>query len=151
VVKNRRSAWCAGCGTVRVAEGGEDGVPGVRDMVAAITTAYAEVIPRVDEQAVLAVIAAAYPVAMAAPAGAVEKGAWDESGEGQTEFTVYLKAGGREKIEVIMALRASTTLSLMEAREIAEAGGVVVRDVSLRDASIVRVRLAAAGADVVLR
>jgi large subunit ribosomal protein L7/L12 len=120
-------------------------------VAAELASTYAEVIPRGDRQAVLAVITAAYPAAMAASAGAVKKGAWDESVEGQTEFTVYLNAAGNEKIMVIAALRESTALSLEESENLAKTGGVVVQGVSLRDASIVRVRLAAAGADVVVR
>jgi large subunit ribosomal protein L7/L12 len=130
-----------------------DAVPvGHVHLVAAeLASTYAQAIGRVDAQDVLAVITAAYPDAMAASAGVVENAAWNESAEGQTEFTVYLKAAGSERIKVIMAIREITALSLKECKDIVDTGGVVVQGVSLRDASIARARLAAAGADVVLR
>ena len=130
-----------------------DAVPAahVHLVAAELASTYAAVIPGIDDQAVLAVIAAAYPDAMAASAESVMQAAWNESVEGQTEFTVYLKAVGPERIKVIKVLRENAALGLTECKDLADTGGVVVQGVSLRDASIIRARLAAEGAQVVLR
>ena len=89
-------------------------------------------------------VSAAAPVAVAAagPAAAVEE---------QTEFTVTLKSAGEKKVEVIKAVRAITGLGLKEAKDLAEAGGVVKEGASKEDADKFKKELEAAGATVELK
>ena len=82
------------------------------------------------------VVAAAGPAAAAAPA------------EEQTEFTVTLKTAGDKKVEVIKAVRAITGLGLKEAKDLAEAGGVLKEGASKEDAEKMKKDLEAAGATV---
>lgn len=84
------------------------------------------------------VVAAAGPVA-AAPV------------EEQTEFNVILKDAGAKKVEVIKAVRAITGLGLKEAKDLAEAGGVVKEAASKDDAAKFKKELEAAGATVELK
>ena len=86
--------------------------------------------------------AAAAPVAAAAaagPAAAVEE---------QTEFDVILKSAGEKKVEVIKAVRAITGLGLKEAKDLAEAGGMIKEAASKDDAAKFKKDLEAAGATV---
>lgn len=87
-------------------------------------------------------VSAAAPVAAAAaagPAAAVEE---------QTEFDVILKSAGEKKVEVIKAVRAITGLGLKEAKDLAEAGGVIKEAASKDDAAKFKKDLEAAGATV---
>ncbi|MGN0859688.1 MAG: 50S ribosomal protein L7/L12 [Stenotrophomonas sp.] len=86
-------------------------------------------------------VSAAAPVAVAAagPAAAVEE---------QTEFTVTLKSAGDKKVEVIKAVRAITGLGLKEAKDLAEAGGVLKDAASKEEAEKMKKDLEAAGATV---
>lgn len=86
-------------------------------------------------------VSAAAPVAVAAagPAAAVEE---------QTEFTVTLKSAGEKKVEVIKAVRAITGLGLKEAKDLAEAGGVLKDAASKEEAEKMKKDLEAAGATV---
>ena len=91
-------------------------------------------------------VSAAAPVAVAAgPAAAAAPV------EEQTEFTVVLKAAGEKKVEVIKAVRAITGLGLKEAKDLAEAGGVVKEGASKEDAEKFKKELEAAGATVELK
>ena len=85
------------------------------------------------------VVAAAGPAAAAAPV------------EEQTEFNVILKDAGAKKVEVIKAVRAITGLGLKEAKDLAEAGGVVKEGASKDDADKFKKELEAAGATVELK
>ena len=90
-------------------------------------------------------VSAAAPVmavAAAGPAAAVEE---------QTEFNVILKDAGAKKAEVIKAVRAITGLGLKEAKDLAEAGGVVKEGASKEDAEKFKKELEAAGATVELK
>ena len=90
-------------------------------------------------------VSAAAPVAVAAaagPAAAVEE---------QTEFVVTLKSAGDKKVEVIKAVRAITGLGLKEARDLAEAGGMIKEAASKDDAAKFKKDLEAAGATVELK
>ena len=90
-------------------------------------------------------VSAAAPVAVAAaagPAAVVEE---------QTEFNVILKDAGAKKVEVIKAVRAITGLGLKEAKDLAEAGGVVKEGASKDDAEKFKKELEAAGATVELK
>jgi large subunit ribosomal protein L7/L12 len=86
-------------------------------------------------------VSAAAPVAVAAagPAAAVEE---------QTEFTVSLKSAGDKKVDVIKAVRAITGLGLKEAKDLAEAGGMIKEAASKDDAAKFKKDLEAAGATV---
>ena len=88
-------------------------------------------------------VSAAAPVAVAAgPAAAAAPV------EEQTEFTVVLKAAGEKKVEVIKAVRAITGLGLKEAKDLAEAGGVLKEAASKDEAEKMKKDLEAAGATV---
>ena len=87
-------------------------------------------------------VTAAAPVMVAAaagPAAVVEE---------QTEFTVILKAAGEKKVEVIKAVRAITGLGLKEAKDLAEAGGVVKEGATKEEAEKMKKDLETAGATV---
>ncbi len=86
--------------------------------------------------------AAPVAVAVAGPAAVVEE---------QTEFNVILKDAGAKKVEVIKVVRAITGLGLKEAKDLAEAGGVVKEGASKEDAEKFKKELEAAGATVELK
>ena len=95
--------------------------------------------------------AAAAPVAVAAVApGAALAG--DAGGaEEQTEFTVTLKEFGDNKINVIKAVRAATSLGLKEAKDLVESAPVPIKeDTSKEDAEALKKDLEEAGAVVEL-
>ncbi|HEX7001329.1 MAG TPA: 50S ribosomal protein L7/L12 [Trueperaceae bacterium] len=91
--------------------------------------------------------AAAMPMGamMAAPAAGGEAPA---AAEEQTEFTVSITSAGDKKLQVIKEVRAITNLGLKEAKDLVEAGGVVVENVSKDEAEDVKGKLEAAGASV---
>nr|WP_295375820.1 50S ribosomal protein L7/L12 [Pseudoxanthomonas sp.] len=88
-------------------------------------------------------VSAAAPVAVAAGPAAAAAPA-----EEQTEFTVTLKTAGDKKVEVIKAVRAITGLGLKEAKDLAEAGGVLKEAASKEDAEKMKKDLEAVGATV---
>jgi large subunit ribosomal protein L7/L12 len=90
-------------------------------------------------------VTAAAPVMVAGPAAAAAPV------EEQTEFNVILKDAGAKKVEVIKAVRAITGLGLKEAKDLAEAGGVVKEAASKDDAAKFKKELEAAGATVELK
>ena len=90
-------------------------------------------------------VTAAAPVAVAGPgAGPVDAAAEEE----QTEFDVVLTEAGGQKIAVIKEVRALTSLGLKEAKDLVEAGGVVVENVGKDEANDIKGKLEAAGASV---
>ncbi len=91
--------------------------------------------------------AAAMPMGamMAAPAAGGEAPA---AADEQTEFTVSITSAGDKKLQVIKEVRAITNLGLKEAKDLVEAGGVVVENVSKDEAEDVKGKLEAAGASV---
>ena len=91
-------------------------------------------------------VTAAAPVMMAGGAAAAAAPA-----EEQTEFDVILKEAGAKKVEVIKAVRAITGLGLKEAKDLAEAGGMVKEGASKEDAEKFKKDLEAAGATVELK
>ena len=85
--------------------------------------------------------AAAAPAASDAPA----------AGEDKTEFKVTLKESGSEKIKVIKALRAVTSVELKKAKEMVDSAPCVVSEAaSKEDAQKMKEALEAAGAKVEL-
>jgi large subunit ribosomal protein L7/L12 len=94
-------------------------------------------------------VSAAAPVAVAAPAaGAAAAPAAEE----QTEFTVVLKDGGANKINVIKVVREITGLGLKEAKALVdEAPKPVKEGVTKDEANELKKKLADAGATVELK
>lgn len=93
-------------------------------------------------------VSAAAPVAVAVAGGAAAAGPVEE----KTEFTVELKDGGANKINVIKEVRAITGLGLKEAKDLVEGAPKVVKEgVSKEDAEKFKKQLEAAGAKVELK
>ena len=90
-------------------------------------------------------VTAAAPVMVAGPAAAAAPV------EEQTESNVILKDADAKKVEVIKAVRAITGLGLKEAKDLAEAGGMVKEGASKEDAEKFKKELEAAGATVELK
>ena len=96
-------------------------------------------------------ITAAAPVAVAAPAAAAPAEAAVEVEE-KTEWTVHLKDIGANKINVIKAVRALTTLGLKEAKDLVESTPTNVKEgISKADAEEASKTLQEAGATVELQ
>ncbi|MGN1356533.1 MAG: 50S ribosomal protein L7/L12 [Succinivibrionaceae bacterium] len=72
--------------------------------------------------------------------------------EEKTEFTVVLKNVGANKIAVIKAVRAATSLGLKEAKDLVEKAPTNVKeDLPKADAEALKKELEAAGAEVELK
>ena len=94
--------------------------------------------------------AAAAPVAVAAAAAPAEAGA-APAAEEQDAFTINLKEIGDNKINVIKAVRAATSLGLKEAKDLVESAPVAVKEgVGKEEADSVKKELEEAGAVVEL-
>ena len=95
------------------------------------------------------VSAAAAPVAVAAAPGAAPADGDAGGSDDQTEFTVTLKEIGDQKINVIKAGRAATSLGLKEAKDLVESAPAPIKeDVSKEDAESLKKDLEEAGAVV---
>ena len=85
----------------------------------------------------------------AAAAVAAGPAAAAEAVEEQTEFNVILTAAGANKVAVIKAVRAATSLGLKEAKDLVEAAPTPVKEaVSKDEAEALKKELEAAGASV---
>jgi large subunit ribosomal protein L7/L12 len=95
-------------------------------------------------------VSAAAPVAVAAaPAGG---GAEAAAAEEKTEFNVEMTSFGDNKVGVIKAIRAITSLGLKEAKDMVEGVPSVVKEgVSKADADAIKKQLEEAGATVALK
>ena len=94
--------------------------------------------------------AAAAPVAVAAAAAPADAGA-APAAEEQDAFTINLKEIGDNKINVIKAVRAATSLGLKEAKDLVESAPVAVKEgVGKEEADSVKKELEEAGAVVEL-
>ena len=94
-------------------------------------------------------VSAAAPVAVAAPAGG---GAAAAPVEEKTEFSVVLKDGGANKINVIKVVREITGLGLKEAKALVdEAPKPVKEGVNKDEAAELKKKLTEAGATVELK
>lgn len=94
-------------------------------------------------------VTAAAPVAVAAAGGAGEA---PPAAAEKDEFTVVLKEGGAQKIQVIKAVRELTSLGLKEAKDLVDgAPKPVLENVSKDDAEKAKAKLEAAGATVELQ
>ena len=92
----------------------------------------------------------AAPVAVAGPAAAPADAG--PAKEEQTEFTVVLKNGGGQKIQVIKVVRELTGLGLKEAKDLVDGAPKEVKTgVSKDEAAQVKSKLEAAGASVELK
>ena len=95
--------------------------------------------------------AAAAPVAVAAAPAAAGGDAGGAAAEEQTDFTVNLKEIGPNKINVIKAVRAATTLGLKEAKDLVESAPAAVKEgVGQEEADSLKKELEEAGAVVEL-
>ena len=90
--------------------------------------------------------------AMPMMAGPVAGGAGGEEGgvkEEKTSFTVELKDGGSQKIQVIKVLREITQLGLKEAKDLVDAAPKIIKEgVDKATAEEMKTKLEAAGAVV---
>ncbi|NBW92206.1 MAG: 50S ribosomal protein L7/L12 [Actinobacteria bacterium] len=94
-------------------------------------------------------VTAAAPVAVAAAGGAAA-GAAPAAAE-KDEFTVVLKDGGAQKIQVIKVVRELTSLGLKEAKDLVDgAPKPVIEGASKDDAEKAKAKLEEAGATVEL-
>jgi large subunit ribosomal protein L7/L12 len=94
-------------------------------------------------------VTAAAPVAVAAAGGAA---AAAPAAAEKDEFTVILKEGGAQKIQVIKVVRELTSLGLKEAKDLVDgAPKPVLEGASKDDAEKAKAKLVEAGATVELR
>ena len=94
-------------------------------------------------------VSAAAAVAVAAPAAAVGGAA---AGEEQTEFDVIITAHGDNKVSVIKAVRAITSLGLKEAKDLVDGAPKAVKEgVSKAEADDCKKQLEEAGASVEIK
>lgn len=99
-------------------------------------------------------VTAAAPMMMAGGAAAAGAGAGAEAAQAEekTTFDVILKTVGDNKIQVIKAVRAVTSLGLKEAKDVVEgAPGPVKTGVSKDEAAKIKSELESAGAKVELK
>ena len=89
-------------------------------------------------------VTAAAPVAAAAAAPAEE-----EAAKGPSEVSLFLKAAGASKVQVIKAVQAITGLGLMDAKKLVDGAPVAVKEhISPVEAEEHNKALEAAGAEV---
>jgi large subunit ribosomal protein L7/L12 len=94
-------------------------------------------------------VSAAAAVAVAAPGGAAAAAAPVEE---KTEFDVVLAEAGANKVSVIKAVRAVTSLGLKEAKDLVESAPATVKEgVSKGEADDMKKQLEEAGAKVELK
>jgi large subunit ribosomal protein L7/L12 len=119
----------------------------ILDAVAAMSVLdLSELIKAMEDK--FGVSAAAAAVAVAAPAA----GAAAPAAEAQTEFDVILAAAGDNKVGVIKAVRAVTSLGLKEAKDLVESAPATVKEAASKDeAEKMKKELEAAGAKVELK
>ena len=93
-------------------------------------------------------VSASAAVAVAS-AGAAAPGAASAGGEEKTEFDVILTASGDNKVSVIKAVRAATSLGLKEAKDLVDSAPKPVKEgVPKKDADELKKQLEEAGAKV---
>ncbi|MGS0683417.1 50S ribosomal protein L7/L12 [Shewanella sp. 125m-7] len=89
---------------------------------------------------------------VSAAAAVVSGGGDAAAAEEQTEFDVILTSFGANKVAVIKALRGATGLGLKEAKAMAEAAPVAVKEaISKEEADALKTDLEAAGAAVEIK
>lgn len=93
-------------------------------------------------------VSAAAPVAVAAAGGTGDA----EAPEEQTEFDVFLKSFGEQKVAVIKVVRAATGLGLKEAKDLVESAPNAVKEATTKDdAEDLKKQLEEAGASVEIK
>ncbi len=93
-------------------------------------------------------VSAAAAVAVAAPAA----GGAAPAAEAKTEFNVILASAGENKVNVIKAVRAVTSLGLKEAKDLVESAPATVKEgANKEEADKMKKELEAAGAKVELK
>ena len=96
-------------------------------------------------------VSAAPPVAMTTVQGVAGTSEAAAEEEEKTDFSVNLKEIGPNKINVIKAVRAATTLGLKEAKDLVESAPTAVKEgVNKEEAAKSKEQLEAAGATVEL-
>ena len=94
-------------------------------------------------------VTAAAPVVAAVPGAGAAAGGEAAQAEEKTEFSVFITAIGDKKIQVIKEVRAATTLSLKDAKDLVEGmSSPVVENVDQKTADGVKAKLEEAGATV---
>jgi large subunit ribosomal protein L7/L12 len=94
-------------------------------------------------------VTAAAPVAMAAAPAA---GGGEAAAEEQTEFNVVMTSFGDNKVSVIKAVRAVTSLGLKEAKDLVEGAPSTIKEaVSKEEAATIKKELEEAGAKVEIK
>lgn len=72
--------------------------------------------------------------------------------EEKTEFTVFLKSIGPNKVSVIKAVRSNSGLGLKEAKDLVESAPTIVKEnVNKQDADSLKITLESAGAEVEIK
>ena len=95
-------------------------------------------------------VSAAMPMAMAPMAAGTDEESVTK--EEKTSFTVELKSGGGQKIQVIKVLREITSLGLKEAKDLVDAAPKVVKEgISKPEAEEMKKKLEEAGAQVEIK
>jgi len=96
-----------------------------------------------DEYGIEPAAAAPVAVAAAAPAAAAAE---------KTEFTVVLKSGGANKLQVVKVVKELTGLGLKEAKDLVDTAPKPVKEgVSKEEAESLKAKLTEAGAEVELK
>ncbi|HID66204.1 MAG TPA: 50S ribosomal protein L7/L12 [Aquificaceae bacterium] len=107
----------------------------------------AELVKRLEEE--FGVSASA--MVAAAPAAGAAAGATAQAEE-KTEFDVILKSAGKNKIQVIKAVREITGLGLKEAKELVDNAPKPIKEgVSKEEAEQIKKKLEEAGAEVEIK
>ena len=120
----------------------------ILDLVSGLTLLEASELVKAFEQK-FGVSAA--PVAMAAAAGPAAAAAAPKEEE-KTSFTVVLKEVGAQKIQVIKAVRAVTTLGLKEAKDLVDkAPGTVKEGATKEEAAKIKDEIEKAGGKVEIK
>ncbi|CAL4317998.1 50S ribosomal protein L7/L12 [Buchnera aphidicola (Eriosoma lanigerum)] len=69
--------------------------------------------------------------------------------EEKTEFNIFLKSIGRNKVSVIKAVRSATNLGLKEAKDLVESAPVMIKEnLNKEDADLLKKTLEATGAEI---
>ena len=90
-----------------------------------------------------------FGVTAAAPVAGVAAPAEEEEKKGPTEVSLWLKAVGASKVQVIKAVQAITGLGLMDAKKLVDGAPVAVKEhISPVEAEEHKKALEAAGAEV---
>ena len=75
-----------------------------------------------------------------------------KSAEEKTEFDVFLKVIGPNKVSVIKSVRSSTGLGLKEAKDLVESAPTVIKEnINKKDAELLKKTLEDAGAEIEIK